>query len=213
MKVVAVSDIHMREVKTPEADLLLVAGDMTFRGDRFELDWFAQWLARQPQKRKVWIAGNHELGIEDNPQLAAKIAERTDSVYLEDSGVELDGISIWGSPITPWFHSWAFNRHRGKEIQVHWSLIPEGTDILMTHGPPFGYLDLSRDGEHVGCDDLLEALNRLEHPPQVLVFGHIHAGYGEDEHVRVDGKRIKLINASSCDERYQAVNPPILFEI
>ncbi len=213
MKIVAVSDIHMCDVKTPEADLLLVAGDMTFKGRHFELDWFEEWLKRQPQEHKVWIAGNHELGIEKNPELAEQIAINTGSYYLEDSGIEISGLSIWGSPVTPYFFDWAFNRQRGLDIQKHWMMVPEGTDILITHGPPYGYLDFNAQGDHVGCEDLLDLMNTLSYPPQVMVFGHLHSGYGEDEHKRADGKVIKLINASSCDEEYRAVNPPVVFEI
>lgn len=213
MKVVAVSDIHLQDVKTPEADLLLVSGDMTFKGARQELEWFERWLERQPQKHKVWIAGNHEMGLEQDETLAPAIARRTNSIYLEDSGVELDGVSIWGSPVTPYFFDWAWNRQRGEDIRRHWHMIPEGTDILLTHGPPYGYLDLNRDGEPVGCEELLAALNQLTYPPRVMVFGHIHSGYGECVHTRPDGKKIHLINASSCDEEYRAVNDPIEFEI
>jgi Icc-related predicted phosphoesterase len=158
MKCVAVSDIHMREVKTPDADLLLVAGDMTMTGSLPQMTWFENWLLKQPQKHKVWIAGNHEMGLEQNPLQAPRLAERTESIYLEDSGVDIDGISIWGSPVTPWFHDWAFNRQRGEEIRRHWQMIPEGTDILMVHGPPYGHLDYTIRGEHVGCNDLIEVL-------------------------------------------------------
>lgn len=213
MKVVAVSDIHLKDVKTPEADLLLLAGDMTFKGAKQELEWFERWLMRQPQKHKVWIAGNHELGLERDGTLAAGIARRTGSHYLEDSGIDIEGVSIWGSPVTPWFFDWAWNRQRGEEIRRHWLLIHEGTDILMTHGPPFGYMDLNREGESVGCKDLLDAINELSYPPRVMVFGHIHSGYGECVHTRPDGKKIHLINASSCNEDYEAVNEPIEFEI
>jgi len=214
MKCVAVSDIHLREVQTPDADLLLVGGDMTMTGNGSQMTWFENWLLKQPQKQKVWIAGNHEMGLEENPMLAPRLAERTDSIYLEDSGVEIDGVSIWGSPVTPWFHDWAFNRQRGDEIRRHWQMIPEGTDILLVHGPPYGHLDYTIRGEHVGCSDLIEVLEfELEYPPQVVVFGHIHFAYGEELMTRRDGKQIKFINACSCDENYIAVNDPILFEI
>ncbi|MBX9690701.1 MAG: metallophosphatase domain-containing protein [Candidatus Obscuribacterales bacterium] len=214
MKCVAVSDIHLRDIKTPEADLLIVAGDISMKGRASELEWFESWLNAQPQKHKVWIAGNHEMGIEEDPSLAEKLALRSKSIYLQDSGIELEGLSIWGSPITPYFFDWAFNRHRGQDIRKHWLQIPEGTDILITHGPPLGYLDLTGKGEHVGCADLLDVIeNHLSYPPQVMVFGHIHSGYGQCEYKRADGKIIKLINASSCDEKYTPTNKPIVFEI
>lgn len=214
MKCVAVSDIHMREVVTPEADLLIVAGDMTFHGDKKELDWFADWLKRQPQKHKVWIAGNHEVGLEKNPKWAPSLAKETGTVYLEDNGIEIEGLKIWGSPVTPFFFAWAFNRQRGEDIRAHWKLIPEGLDILITHGPPFGYLDDVPGGEHVGCEDLLDVVKDvLYEPPRVVIFGHIHNGYGEEILEREDGTKIHLINAASCDEHYRAVNPPIVFEL
>ncbi len=120
MKCVAVSDIHMRDVRTPSADLLIVSGDMTMKGTPEEMSWFGSWLDRQPAKHKVWIAGNHEMGIEETPDLAIRIAFETDSIYLNDSEVEIEGVRIWGSPITPAFYDWAFNRKRGSEIRQHY---------------------------------------------------------------------------------------------
>ena len=32
----------------------------------------------------------------------------TNAIYLEDSGVEIDGVRFWGSPWTPTFMDWAF---------------------------------------------------------------------------------------------------------
>jgi len=214
MKCVAVSDIHLRAVSTPAADLLIVSGDMTFKGSPSEMSWYASWLNKQPQKYKVWIAGNHELGIEQDPQIAHRIAAETNSIYLNDSEITIEGVRIWGSPITPWFFDWAFNRQRGGEISQHWQLIPNGIDILITHGPPHSYLDMTKDGEHVGCEELADRiLNKLEVPPKIHIFGHIHFGYGEKVVKRADGQTIMMINASSCDERYEAVNAPVTFEI
>ena len=214
MKCVAVSDIHMKDVVTPEADLLIVSGDMTFYGRQAEMDWYAGWLKRQPQKYKIWIAGNHELGVEENPNRAIQIAKLTQTIYLDDSGVEIEGLKIWGSPVTPFFRSWAFNRHRGKDIREHWNLVPIGLDLLITHGPPYGYLDETAEGDNVGCEDLLALLKEeLPEPPQVVIFGHIHEGYGSAEIVREDGYTIKLFNASSCNKLYQAVNEPFVFEL
>ncbi len=214
MKCVAVSDIHLRDVRTPEADLLIVAGDMTFRGTDRELAWFEEWLVRQPQKHKVWISGNHELGIEKDPEKAQAIARKTGTIYLDDSAVEIEGVRIWGSPITPWFMDWAYNRHRGAEIRKHWMAIPEDLDILVTHGPPMGFVDVLISGEHVGCEELLDVIqHKLRKPPRYHICGHLHHGYGRMKLHRDDGKEIEVINASSCDEGYRAVNAPVLFEV
>jgi Icc-related predicted phosphoesterase len=213
MQCVAVSDFHMCDVDTPPADLLIVGGDMTYKGTPYELEWFTKWLDRQPQKHKVWIAGNHELGLEDAPDAAQRIAQETNSIYLNDSATEIEGVTIFGSPITPWFFDWAFNRHRGKDIQKHWDKIPEGLDILVTHGPPFGFLDMTPRNGRVGCGQLLETLEGLMQPPRFHIFGHIHAGYGRDTLTRKDGQVVELMNVSICDEQYKAVNAPIVFEI
>lgn len=214
MKCVAVSDIHLREVRTSPTDLLIVSGDMTMKGSPEEMSWFAAWLDRQPAKYKVWTAGNHELGIEQNPDLAEQIALETGSIYLNDSEVEIEGVRIWGSPITPWFHDWAFNRKRGAEIRKHWDKIPAGLDILITHGPPYGHHDLNRYAEHCGCEELEDVvMNKLRKPPRIHIFGHIHAGYGRSVIKRKDHQTFEMINASSCNERYQPANEPIEFEL
>lgn len=214
MKCIAVSDIHCREVVTEQADLLLVAGDISMTGAKAELNWYCDWLIRQPQKYKVWIAGNHELGLEANPGLAMRLAETTGTIYLEDSGCEIEGIKIWGSPVTPWFMDWAYNRSRGREIATHWQKIPEGQDILLSHGPPYGFRDTLDNGELVGCEELLNTIKyQLNSPPQYLICGHIHCGYGQETLVREDGKAVSIINASVCDEAYKASNAPVVFTI
>jgi len=184
------------------------------KGTPSEMRWFSDWLKRQPQTHKVWIAGNHELGLEDTPEMAQRIAKETKSIYLNDSEVEIDGVRIWGSPITPWFYDWAFNRQRGSEIRKHWDQIPAGIDILITHGPPYRYHDLNRSAEHVGCEELEDVvMNKLSKPPRFHVFGHIHLGYGRSIAVRKDHQTIEMINASSCNERYLPVNEPVEFEV
>jgi len=38
----------------------------------------------------------------------------------------------------PWFYGWGFNLLRGQALLEKWNLIPEGVDVLITHGPPLG---------------------------------------------------------------------------
>jgi hypothetical protein len=49
--------------------------------------------------------------------------------------------------------------------------VPQGTNILITHGPPLGILD---DGQ--GCSALRRAVIRVK--PRLHCFGHVHTGYG-----------------------------------
>ncbi len=127
--------------------------------------------------------------------------------YLEDSGCTIEGIKLWGSPVTPTFFDWHFNRDRGAVISKHWDLIPDDIDILITHGPVKGVLDLTYDGRRDGDEDLLRAIERVR--PHYHIAGHFHLEGGQTR--AVNGTT--HINASVCDERYHPVHEPVVFEI
>lgn len=127
-------------------------------------------------------------------------------VYLNDSSVEIEGIKIWGSPITPWFNDWAFNRDRGSEIKKHWDLIPDDIDILVTHGPPFGILDETVYGKRTGCEELLLRVYQVK--PKYHIFGHIHKDYGS-----FTKGEITFINASVLDDWYEMRNEAVEISI
>lgn len=127
-------------------------------------------------------------------------------IYLEDSSVTIKGVKIYGSPHQPPFHDWGFNRTEEEIIPI-WKNIPEDTDVLMTHGPPYDILDLCVSGDKAGCPHLRkEVLERVK--PQYHVFGHIHEQSGKKD---IGG--VKFINASSCNFRYRPVNPIFCFDI
>lgn len=200
-KIHCLSDTHTKhkQFALPGGDLLIHAGDMSFRGEYAnEVMPFLKWYAKQPYTHKVLIPGNHDWCFEHNPEGMKQECDDLGIVLLNDSGVELDGIKIWGSPVTPWFHDWAFNRQRGSEIKMHWDLIPNDTEILITHGPAYQLLDYVPRGENVGCADLLDKI--LESQVKMHVSGHIHEGRG---HAKFKGKL--FVNASSLDGRYQPV--------
>jgi Icc-related predicted phosphoesterase len=120
--------------------------------------------------------------------------------------VQIEGCTIWGSAITPWFFNWAFNRKRGNDINKHWKLIPSDTQLLITHGPAYGILDAVENEKHVGCVDLLKKVKEVM--PKVHITGHIHEAYG-----RVKIGDTLFINASVLNEAYQLVNTPQTFQI
>uniref|UniRef100_A0ABI7ZVU6 Metallophosphoesterase domain containing 1 n=1 Tax=Felis catus TaxID=9685 RepID=A0ABI7ZVU6_FELCA len=108
----------------------------------------------------------------------------------------------------PWFYGWGFNLPRGQALLEKWNLIPEGVDILITHGPPLGFLDwVPKKMQRVGCVELLNTVQRRVQP-RLHVFGHIHEGYG----VMADGTTT-YVNASVCTVNYQPVNPPIVIDL
>jgi Icc-related predicted phosphoesterase len=207
MKVVAISDTHglHEKVVMPSGDVLLVAGDITNHGALSDVSSFNKWLGTLDFKYKLVIAGNHDFCFENELASAAKDL-LTNCIYLQDSGVEIDTYRFWGSPWQPWFYDWAFNLHRGFEIREKWDLIPEKTDVIITHGPPLGKGDQCRDGSVVGCADLM---NRVTHiSPSYHVYGHIHEGYG-----RYEDPHTFFLNVSTCDARYRPINKPVEFEL
>lgn len=215
LRIFCTSDTHTKQAviqrrnwlpEVDACDVLVYAGDATWQGRAAELVLFRDWLLDMQEifPHVVVIAGNHDCSFQDAPDMAkAYIPEGVH--YLEDSGVEIEGFKFWGSPWQPWFHDWAFNYDRGGPNR--WKAIPDGTDVLVTHGPPLNIGDMTLRGEAVGCYDLRnEIFNRVK--PKLHVFGHIHEGYGEYEEAG-----IKFVNASLCNLQYEPVNKPITVTI
>lgn len=207
MKIVCISDTHQlhRQLKIPECDILLHAGDITFTGEHHVLEDFNDWLGSlENVKHKIVIAGNHDLSLENNDNLARKIL--SNASYLYHESITVEGLKIFGSPFSPRFCDWAFNVDRGEPLRKLWENIPQNTDILLTHGPPWGILDKTANGKQVGCEDLLRKV--VEIKPKIHCFGHIHEGYGT---LALDGT--VFVNASSVDKTCRKINQPIFFGV
>jgi Icc-related predicted phosphoesterase len=210
MKITCISDTHSL-VRSPDSlkvltakltggEILVHAGDMSSQGSATEVMLFLEWFWSLPYTHKVLIAGNHDWLFERDPGLAADMLANFPGItYLNDSEATIEGLRFWGSPITPFFNNWAFNRH-SKEIGQHWDMIPEGIDVLITHGPPAGILDtIDSVQPPAGCHLLRGAVARVK--PKLHVFGHIHEGRGLRQ---VD--ETLYINAATLNGRYQLYN-------
>lgn len=208
MKIVALSDTHglHNKVILPPGDILIHAGDISKKGTRESTLGFLSWFSKQPLPHKIFIAGNHDFFLEKSSEKEIQKMIPDNIIYLNDSGISIDGIKIWGSPIQPYFFNWAFNRRRGAEIKKHWDLIPDDTDILITHGPPMGILDKTTRGDSAGCRDLLNKIKEIN--LKAHIFGHIHEAYGT-----LEQDDTLYVNPSLIDERYILVNDPVVFEI
>ena len=195
--VVCISDTHNshRDIKVPDGDILIHAGDVSWQGEREIYKDIDAWFATLPHRYKIIVAGNHDFDFYAYPWKHA--------TPLFDGDVSVLGLHIWGSPITPHFGSWAYMADRGASIKRHWDRIPMMPDIVVTHGPAYGILDKNRMGESCGCEELEQRLRVVR--PMAHVCGHIHGGYGVTS---VDG--ITRVNASTCNEDYMAVNVPII---
>jgi len=142
-----------------------------------------------------------------------KLEERQNLIYLQDEGYSIydidadSSVKLYGSPWQPDFNMWAFNLPRnGEEMKSRWDAIPKDTDILITHGPPFGHLDIpGGQSVRVGCEMLRHRVDEIK--PKIHVFGHIHgsSGYYYNGHTH-------FINASVLDERYNYTNLPVSVE-
>lgn len=206
MDAVFVSDTHMRHdrLSIPRCDLLVHAGDATRRGTLAELLAVLDWIGAQPAEARIFVAGNHDRCCEEDPRAVRHACRARGIHYLCDEGIEIGGRRIWGSPVTPRFRNMAFNRDRGPTIGAHWSGIPDGLDLLVTHGPPRGAGDRTLVGLRVGCDDLRQAV--VARRPRWHVFGHIHEDHGEH---RIEGTPTRLFNVASARWAPGRVRAPV----
>jgi Icc-related predicted phosphoesterase len=212
MKITCISDLHGYTPQLSGGDFLIVAGDLTARDDGWHHNNFETWLDIQQYKKIVLIAGNHDGFIEKMGYLTYYNRLKP-TKYLEDTSTEFEGFKIYGSPWTPTFYNWFFMCDRGEAIKKKWDMIPDDVDILITHGPPHGILDVVEYshkavyGQHAGCEELAKALPRLK-KLKLHVFGHIHEGYGMQV---ING--VTYINAAIMNQDYRPVNQPITVEI
>jgi Icc-related predicted phosphoesterase len=210
MDITFISDTHgahERLILNP-GTVLIHAGDVTEYGTEDEVSDFLQWFSRQPFTYKIFIAGNHDLFLETCAPAKRKRMIPSDIIYLQNIGIEIVGLKIWGSPVTPYFLGMAFNARQGTEIEKVWNKIPANTDILITHGSPKGILD-----KDVGSEELLTRINQIQ--PAVHCFGHVHGLNGIET---INGTA--FINASivNCldpfkNEEYRMVGKPIIYKI
>jgi predicted phosphodiesterase len=220
-----ISDTHgkhnLLNKDLPGGDILLHSGDFMNGGYDFQeaID-FLEWFDKiNIYTDKIFIAGNHDRVFENIPPWVENNLPKYPTIdYLQDeSWVDYydghngdypeDNLRIYGSPWQPEFYNWAFNLPRnGDEMKSKWDAIPDNTDILITHGPPYGHLDIP--GGHtirVGCEMLRYRVDQIK--PKIHVFGHIHggAGYYFNGHTH-------FINASVLNERYMYTNLPLTIE-
>jgi len=211
MKIWFISDTHNHHdlLTIPDVDMVIHGGDVTSSKDpnnnAIELANFIDWYKSINIKHKIFIAGNHDVTLERN----LSSVDLTGLIYLENSLVEIEGIKIYGSPITPEFgHDWAFNVPR-IDIMTKWEKIPIDTTILVTHGPPKGILDLTQydsrdtaDGKQFfqcGCESLLQTVRKIQ--PMYHIFGHIHTEKNcpNSGMLKIQNCDTTFVNAAVCD--------------
>ena len=184
--------------------MLIHAGDFTFFSRRrSQIRDFNEWLGELPHAYKVVVPGNHEYALEADRRMRDAISN---AVLLIDGGIEIAGVKVWGSPVTP-LYGGAFGILKSEDRKRHWAQVPDGTDILITHGPPYGVLDTALGSQHnEGCPELLEAVLRVT--PRLHVFGHCHGAYGV-----LRTKHTLFVNAALFGQAGDLDKPPMVIEL
>lgn len=207
MRLVAISDTHQQHASLdmPAGDVLIHAGDWTHRGRKDEIDNFLEWFAFQPHPHKILICGNHDMGhAADTAHIFCSHIRNMH--YLEDSYIIINSTLFYGSPWTPAFFQWGFMTHSDAERENTWKRIPTYTDVLITHGPPFGYLD--KNSQNYKCGDATLAKYVRKIAPKVHIFGHIHEAHGQT-HIN----KTRLYNVASLDGDYKGIRKPTVIDI
>lgn len=213
--------------KHPGCDLLLIAGDVCPAADhtvaaqrRWLKTEFANWIEQVKASRTgevVWIAGNHDFALELGGP--GRTLQRK-AIYLQDGLAKAAGLRIYGTPWSRKVGPWAFGlpeRAPGTRLDLAtaYAAIPRGVDVVLTHGPPAGFLDRTRDGRSLGSGSLLARLRAVQ--PRLVVFGHIHEAAGRlDWHwTRSDGTRVPttLVNASIRGPGFEVANEPVVVDL
>jgi Icc-related predicted phosphoesterase len=205
MKIIFISDTHghHRSVRITKTDILIHSGDVSGIEKKAGAIDFLDWFSKQPARYKILVAGNHDASLRKN-----KIDIPEEVIYLQDSGINIEGLNIWGSPLTRMIYSLseAFNDETDELVRTTWNKIPLNTDMLNTHMPPKGILDINDDNTHKGCPVLFERVMMIK--PLFHAFGHIHEAYGVFKN-----ESTTFVNASVVNIQERPVNQPIIIEL
>jgi len=198
VRIVSFSDYHNSgKIDIPDGDVLIIAGDSSHFG---KLDDFEELISSLPHKHRLLIGGNH-----DSPFLNGEAKEIAPSMtYLEDDFVVIDGLKFYGAP----WHSvvgMTFGLS-DMEMSSKWNKIPDDTDVLITHMPPYGTLDGSGPDSHWGCVNLASRVFEIK--PRVHIFGHLHCAHGRHKH-----NGTEYVNVALTNNHYEIIHEPTIIDL
>lgn len=219
MKIWFISDTHTRhaELTVPRADVVIHCGDeANVRKpwmNQLQSKNFFDWFVNLEIETKIFVPGNHSTAIAEGLITPAHVPSVH---FLIHEAMELGGLRIFGSPYTPAFFNWAYNKDR-EELDGYWAEIPGDTDLLITHGPPKGIRDVTRHWRtkepiHVGSKKLTRHVTERIRP-RIHAFGHIHDEAGINNFGCETRDGIQFINASCCDLKGNLVNHGLVVDV
>lgn len=109
VRIVCISDTHTNITSLPHGDVLIHAGDMTIAGTVKEIQAQIDWLASQPHREKIIIAGNHDNYFDPKSRKADDKGKKLNFKgihYLENKAVTLKfkggrKLNFYGAPDIP----------------------------------------------------------------------------------------------------------------
>ena len=205
IRLVLISDTHElhRELDVPDGDILIHCGDLSMMSRSLAaIEDFDEWLGELPHRVKLVVPGNHEFVLEDSGRRGLI----TNATMLINESVMVMGLRIWGSPVTPLYGA-AFGLISDRDRTRLYAQIPGDTDIVITHGPPYGVLDQAPGSEyHAGCRQLLAAIERVK--PRLHVFGHAHGCFG-----MMDTPETLFANVALLGSDGSLSSPPVVLQM
>lgn len=237
MKIVAISDTHMRhnsikafkdvdDIGQPKeplgGDIIIHAGDALNSGSRYEFESFVGWYKELDFSVRCYIPGNHDWFTEQNEEEARAMCTAAGIIFLNDESFTINGIHIYGMGSSPWFCNWSRNRARNqaeadlrhiKMMKTFTDKVPVGTNIFVSHGPAYGILDevFRVNGDRYTPPRFVGCEDTLEAikrvRPEYHICGHVHGSHGESN---IDGTT--HLNVSICDEIYHPSYEPTIID-
>lgn len=207
MRLVFISDTHGKHAQlgTLSGDVLIHCGDFCdgFKNDGHSLAEIDDWFNKQHFDLILCIGGNHDFLAQSLYDSGKQVFKN--AIYLEDSAYQFRGIRFYGSPWVPDLYGWAYFLP-DRDRTVKWELIPDATDVLITHTPPLGVLDKPRSGHYVGCSLLRATVDRIR--PKIHCFGHVHESRGF-----LTDSRTEFINATVVNSDIDIVYQPVFRDL
>jgi predicted phosphohydrolase len=215
-----ISDTHNHHAKlnVPNGlDVVIHCGDESECGNEWlnepEARAFFEWYSSLDGGIKMFVPGNHSTAVERG---LIRPDQYPEIQFLIHEQIKLDGLVVFGTPYTPKFFDWAYMRAR-EDLDIVWQSIPDNVDILISHGPPKGILDVTRDLDtrepiHVGSKSLMRHVKqRIK--PMLHAFGHIHDEPGIRNFGVSEASGITFVNCSCCNLGSKLVNHGLVVDL
>ena len=226
MRILCLSDTHGYHERLPideTVDVIVHTGDFSNsygKNNIYETEEFLSWFNSLNVKYKILVAGNHDTYFEElskkggiNEVKDYLSLDYPNIIYLQDSGISINGINFYGTPWCPIYYDWAFMVDDNYQ-KMMFSKIQEDTNILLTHTPAHGILDYS-NGKLCGSTTLLNRIQEIKSLGDLKyhIFGHIHMDDGNSKEHIGDNEKTDYIAVNACNINYLGFYEPIIIEI